>query len=240
MDELNPLEAYRIASLIIDSKLTGLQSLPKELIDWAEEHPDNKKLLNNLMSPDYLMEDLRDYSIPEADKEAAFENIWKHFRLKAQLEASTVIIYDLPPVDEGLCNHLLEHPKMISYITWREFEYFIRSILEELEYEVELQQGSKDGGIDLIAVRKEDTFGLHRYLIQAKHQKQKVRVEPVQRLAFLVDDLKATKGCLITTSTFTKGAINLAQRYSGIIELKDYNELMHWIDLVNATKRKLD
>jgi len=44
-------------------------------------------------------------------------------------------------------------------LNWRTFEKLLGDILESFGYEIELQQGTKDGGIDLFAIKKADIFG---------------------------------------------------------------------------------
>jgi len=138
----------------------------------------------------------------------------------------------------GLYNQIISDPQLLHSTTWREFEYVLSKILESFEYEVELQKGTKDGGIDIIAIKKNDPLGVHKYLIQAKKWKKKVGIEPVQQLAFLKDYYKASKACLATTSTFTKGAWQLAKMYPWQLELKDFNGLLDWINLVKLNSHK--
>jgi hypothetical protein len=135
----------------------------------------------------------------------------------------------LPEFDTKLYSSIISHPQLMHNITWREFEYLLAKILASFEYEIELQKGTKDGGIDIIAIKKSDIMGPHKYLIQAKKWKNKVGVEPVQRLAFLQNEHDVSKACLATTSTFTKGAWELARMHPWTLELKDYNGLLDWI-----------
>jgi restriction system protein len=103
------------------------------------------------------------------------------------------------------------------------------SALERSGYEVELQRGTKDGGVDLFAIKYTGVFGRERYLLQAKRWKNTVGIEPVRQLAFLHHDLRMTKSCLATTSTFTKGAWALAEQYEWQLELRDFEGLQPWV-----------
>jgi restriction endonuclease Mrr len=109
-----------------------------------------------------------------------------------------------------LLTTLLSDAQLSHSIDWRTFEKVLARALEEMGYEIELRRGTKDGGIDIIALRHDSQFGRHRYLVQAKRTKQRVGVEPVRELPFLQQHVGATKACLVTTSTFTKGAWQLA------------------------------
>jgi restriction system protein len=82
-----------------------------------------------------------------------------------------------------------------------------------------------------------DVFGPQRFLLQAKRYSNKVGIEPVRQLAFLHSHLRATKSCLATTATFTKGAWELAQQYQWQLELRDFDGLQEWIKY--AAERRL-
>ena len=114
-------------------------------------------------------------------------------------------------------------------MNWRAFERLLADILESFGFEVELQRGTKDGGVDIFAIERSHPLGTQRYLLQAKKWTNAVGVEPVRQLAFLHTHYKATKSCLATTATFTRGAWELAHQYKWQIELKDYDGLVQWV-----------
>ncbi len=148
-------------------------------------------------------------------------------------------IYSVNKVDLDLYNTLIKQPQLVRTLEWRTFEKLIAKILEDLGYAVKLMQGTKDGGIDVIAFNKVTDLGEHKYIIQAKQWKNKVGIEPIRSLAFLQGHERITKACLVTTSTFTKGAWKLAEDYKWQMELKDINGLMDWIkSIVNKKKRQ--
>jgi len=135
----------------------------------------------------------------------------------------------LDVVDFELYKALHRHPELLRTLPWRAFERLLADILETFGYEIELHQGTKDGGIDIVAVKREDTFGLHRYILQAKRWNNKVGVEPVRQILFLHNNLRATKSCLATTASFTKGAWDLSRQYCWQLELRDGGGLYEWI-----------
>lgn len=132
-------------------------------------------------------------------------------------------------IDSALYQALISNPNLLKSLNWRVFEKLLEDILNTFGYVVELQQGTKDGGIDLIAVKKDDFLGEHRYLLQAKRYDNKVGVEPVRQLLFLHSHFRATKSCLACTATFTKGAWELAHQYRWQLELKDILGLTGWL-----------
>jgi HJR/Mrr/RecB family endonuclease len=140
---------------------------------------------------------------------------------------SALIRLDL--IDSALYKALIADPKLLKALNWRVFEELIEDILCSFGYEVELKKGTKDGGIDLIAIKNKDILGGHRYLIQAKRYKNNVGVEPVRQLLFLHGHHKATKSCIACTAHFTRGAWNLAQQYKYQLDLKDMNGVAEWL-----------
>lgn len=144
----------------------------------------------------------------------------------------------LDTIDLALYRALAADPELLQTMDWRKFEKLLADILETLEYEVELQQGTKDGGIDIIALKRSTELGDHRYLLQAKRWKNRVGVEPVQRLLFLKGNLGATKCCLATTSTFTRGAWALGSDYRWELELRDYDGIREWLE--RALRKRLN
>jgi hypothetical protein len=131
-------------------------------------------------------------------------------------------------IDIALYRALSEHPELLKTLDWRVFEELLADILKSFGYVVELQRGTKDGGVDIFALRS-DQLGEHRYLLQAKRWTNRVGVEPVRQLLFLHNHHRATKSCLATTSVFTNGAWDLASQYKWQLELRDFDGIREWL-----------
>jgi hypothetical protein len=176
---------------------------------------------------------------------ADVERDWKYIEDSLSLDARDVtgrgevgrlVTFDL--IDSNLLLSLSREPQLLKALDWRSFEKVMASLLQRLGFEIELQQGTKDGGIDILAIVRSGPFGPHRYLVQAKRWAASVGVEPVRELLFLHQHYKASKSCLATTSQFTRGAWQLADDYRWWLELKDYERLQEWIsDAVGRATR---
>jgi HJR/Mrr/RecB family endonuclease len=145
---------------------------------------------------------------------------------------ASIVTLDL--IDPALFKTLRVHPELLKSLDYRVFEKVLAEILTSLGYEVELQQGTKDGGVDIYAVKFCGVLGPHRYLLQAKRWVAAVGVEPVRELLFLHSHHKMTKSCLATTSRFTRGAWELAHDYRWQLELRDYERLQEWLNLASS------
>ncbi len=156
--------------------------------------------------------------------------------LQPQKGHPSSLIHRLDIIDLALLQTLASHPDLLKTLNWRTFEKLLAKILEEFGYDVELQQGTKDGGIDIFAVRHQDVFEPQRFLLQAKRYANKVGVEPVRQLAFLHAHHRATKSSLATTATFTRGAWELARQYQWQLELRDVEGIHNWIQQVIRKK----
>lgn len=106
----------------------------------------------------------------------------------------------------------------------------IAELFNGFGYEVELTKQTRDGGIDIFAVKHSEVSV--KYIIQAKRPKPEkpVGVDPVQALYGVKGDEGATKAILATTTSFTKPAFMLVERNKWELELRDYEGLMRWIN----------
>ncbi len=146
---------------------------------------------------------------------------------------------NLSLINNELYIQLINNPELIKTMNWRVFETLLANILETFGYDIELMQGTKDGGIDIIAFSNNDHFGKHKYLLQAKRWNNKVGIDVVKNVLFNHEYYKASKSCLVTTSKFTRGAWHLADNYKWQLELKEYNAIQDWIKSAWQIKNNL-
>lgn len=168
--------------------------------------------------------------------DSIIENVIKYIPLNKFKHATDLIRLNI--IDPNFYNVLLANPHLLKTLNWRVFEEMLADVLVTFGYEIELQKGSKDGGVDIFALKRDSDFGTHRYIIQAKRYKNKIGVEPVRQLLFLNDHYKATKSCLATTATFTRGAWQLAEQYKWRLELKDMEGIIEWAKMVQQIKNQ--
>ena len=186
---------------------------------WAVSVQPRVIFSNTLKIPDWR-EDLHSLS----EVEARTINL-------AIRERSEPRIITFEYINPELIQELKRNPELIRSVHWRDFERVLARLLEEFGYEIDLQRGTKDGGVDLFALsRLGHPLGPHKYLLQAKRWKGSVGVAPVRELKFLHDHYGMTKSCLATTSRFTSGAWQLARQFSHQLELRDLEGIKRWIN----------
>ncbi|MFE1460546.1 restriction endonuclease [Streptomyces nigra] len=103
------------------------------------------------------------------------------------------------------------------------FERLVRELFEAMGFETWRTQGSRDDGVDAVAVHR-DPVGTTVFAIQAKRSKNAVPVETVRALAGVMHDKAASRGVLVTTSWFGKASADFAHR-NGRMQLIDGRNL---------------
>lgn len=155
-------------------------------------------------------EELRSVWLPRVDPIAAF----KHFRgqsafvvddvvpLKPQLilDRSDPRFVEAKDVMEALATNT-----NLATMDWQDFEHLIRDLFERLYQgkgvEVKVTQASRDRGVDAVVLDPDPIRG-GKTVIQAKRYVNTVDVSAVRDLFGTVHNEGASRGILVTTSTF--------------------------------------
>ena len=126
---------------------------------------------------------------------------------------------------------LIERGQLLSGLEWREFERLIGELLEREGWGVEVMRGSKDGGIDVVAVRHDALLGSIRSLWQAKKygEDKKVRLSQARELSGVVERERATKGVIVTTGNFTSGALDWIRQDEFRLSGMDRVAIQEWV-----------
>ena len=116
-----------------------------------------------------------------------------------------------------------------------EFEYFCAELLKRSGFEeVKVTRGSGDQGVDILAI-KED---IH-YAIQCKNYSSPLGNKPIQEVFAGKTYYRCHVGVVMTNSTFTKGAIELADSVGIILWDKDrLDKMMIKTNMQEFTKHR--
>lgn len=186
----------------------------------------------------------RVFRVIDSPKVAAFKRHFDHtwqtdgeFRpLYEELVASTIpeVGNHLVSISSKRWDQLLKyfsrHPKAMHELSPRGFEEFVAELLERDGMEIKLTSPSRDGGRDIIASLKSH-LGIHLYLVECKRYShhRKVGVEYIRGLYGVVEAERASGGVLVTTSAFTRGAIEFSESLRNRMSLIDHNKLKDWL-----------
>ena len=135
--------------------------------------------------------------------------------------------------DPFLIRYLDDNPKEIYSLSPREFEELVAGLLARSGYQVKLGPKGRDGGIDVFAER-DGEFGPELTLVQCKRHRYDQKVgEPIVKQLYADMTLRnATKGLLVTTSTFTKPALKLIEDVRYRLAAQDIAKLKQWLTLL--------
>lgn len=130
-----------------------------------------------------------------------------------------------------LAADILNQGKLLSELSWRDFENLIGDLLQSEGWTVRVTQGTRDGGIDVIATKDDPVLGTIRSLWQAKkyNATNKVKLHEVRELSAVRDDLKATKAMMVTTSALTRDAIEWVKRDLYRLGYKEHDQIKQWL-----------
>ena len=103
------------------------------------------------------------------------------------------------------------------------------SLWKRFGYDVELTKRTRDGGYDVIAVKKAEVAS--RYLIECKRYdpRNKVGVSIVRALYGTKAHHKATKAILATTSYLTNDAEEFIDDHCWELEARDHDGVIDWV-----------
>ena len=110
-------------------------------------------------------------------------------------------------------------------LTPTEFEHLVRQLFEEIGMQAWITQASRDDGVDAVAINPDPIVG-GLCIVQAKRYTGVVSTESVRALGGVMDDKRAAKGVMVTTSWYGKESWEFAARH-GRIELIDGPRLKH-------------
>ena len=118
-----------------------------------------------------------------------------------------------PKKEEAPRGYTITSVTNVDRMEGHEFEYFCAELLEKCGFEhVTVTRGSGDQGVDVLAF-KEDI----KYAIQCKNYSSPLGNKPIQEVYAGKTFYHCHVGVVMTNSTFTKGAIELAESVGVIL-----------------------
>ena len=132
-------------------------------------------------------------------------------------------------VGRALVERFARDPESLRSMDRRLFEELVAELFLGFGFEVELTARTRDGGKDVIAVRRD--IVRVRYLIECKRPDPGgyVSVAPVRELLGVRADENATKAILATTARFSPEAKLIFERNEWQLEGRDFDGVRDWI-----------
>jgi HJR/Mrr/RecB family endonuclease len=120
------------------------------------------------------------------------------------------------------------------------FEAVIAELFRSQGFTVELTKRTRDGGYDLIAISLQAGFPL-KFLVECKrYTQEKVGIDIVRSLMYVVQQEQANKGIIATTSYFTRDVREHQRSIQPyLLDLRDKNDVLSWIRHYGEEKLRL-
>lgn len=229
-----------------DAKSNPEKSFLKRLIDGGKNkgyityEELNDYLPDNIVNPDdiddlmLLFEKLDIMVIDDAWKQE-FARRYSYIPNETEFRDTATIIF--PDISKEFFQFVRSNPHVIYSMTPRRFEEFVAAIFENHGFNVELTPSVKDGGFDVIAVRKDIITGANVHLVECKRYKptNKIGVGLVRCMLGVVESERATKGHIVTSSFFTTPAKNFACVHKTRLKLSDFNSIIDWLNSLSLS-----
>lgn len=133
-------------------------------------------------------------------------------------------------IDDEVKKYLKKHPQKLYELSPRKFEELVASILEDMGFEVELTQTTRDGGRDIIAHVRNAVSSYLTYIECKRYAADnKVGVGIIREVIGVHHIRKPTKSIIVTTSFFSKDAIKEAEAMESQLDLKDFTDIKAWL-----------
>lgn len=107
-----------------------------------------------------------------------------------------------------------------------EFEHLVASLYESQGYDTQVSQATNDRGTDVTARGKTETLAIQ---LKQYSQGNKIGRPTIQRLAGALDQVNASKGIVVTSSSFAKTAQSASQSYEASVGLINGQELLEML-----------
>lgn len=129
-------------------------------------------------------------------------------------------------IDDQIKKYFSKYPEKLYDLSSRKFEELVASLMEDMGFNVELTQATRDGGKDIIAVIRNGLTSFITYVECKKYNpSNKVGVGIIREVAGVHHIENPHKSMIFTTSFFTKDAIEVASSIDLDLELKDFNNI---------------
>ena len=126
---------------------------------------------------------------------------------------------------------LLRSNLNFDLLHWRDFEKLVAELLLKEGYHVQLGRGTKDNGVDILAVTEMEGIGPVMSVWQAKKYdvKNPIGIGIIRELITTRNDLGASKAVIVTTTYLTGPAITRVQSDKYRLAKLDRDDLINWI-----------
>lgn len=156
------------------------------------------------------------------------DKIESSFYESSSIDESAIL--QIRSIDQEVKRYLKNHPEKLYVISPRKFEELIADIFQDLGFDVELTNATRDGGRDIIASIRNSVTSFITYVECKKYAPDiKVGVNLIRQVQGVQYTRMPNKSIIVTTSYFTKDARKEARLIENALDLKDFDDIRGWL-----------
>lgn len=228
LHNFNQMETKEIFSKLNNSYKN--ESKINELVNLFEGNP----LLINLSSQyiksnnvDELLYNLKNKS--SLQQLCKFNNIFENNKIIESIRPKIITL------NNDIISSVKHNPDLIYSLSPRKFEELIADLFHNMGWDVELTKQTRDGGKDIIAfINTGDARLMSIIEVKRNARNRPVGVSIVRELYGTMFDAQANSAFVVTSSYFTRDAKNFQQKHKYLINLKDYEDVIRWINMTKG------
>jgi restriction system protein len=219
-------KSLNLTNFVLDSSISGVI----KSLNWMNDFQFESKKYPEFEN---LFKFGQKYNLNEWDFSETFEDFDRSDEQSENLieTPTSIIITETYRVKEIIREIYLNNVKLFS-IHPREFEKIIAELLYNQGFDVELTKQTRDNGYDILALKYIDNFSPIKYLVECKRysEKNKVGIEIVRSFKEVIATEQANKGIIVTSSYFTLDAINKQKETPYLLDYKNKDEVINWVN----------
>lgn len=134
-------------------------------------------------------------------------------------------------VNSELIKYLKNNPKRVFNLSPRGFELLVAEIFKHNGYDVVMTPQTRDGGFDFSALYVDALGNPFLTYVETKKYKQgnRVGIDVVRNLYGVVASKDISRGIIVTTSSFTRDAMEFQKSIEHRVSLRGYSDLVNWL-----------
>jgi hypothetical protein len=229
LNNLSEEDSLKMLSQLLAKKMGPQQAV--KILSWTQGNPYIISLVSNYLNDayhNYTLNDIHAMIYDNLQRSGITDQFGQPLN-PASLEFKHMV-GDIQFVNATFLERIKYRPEDIYKLGHREFEEMIAELMGKRGYDVTLTPATRDGGKDLIIAKNKD-IGNFIYYVECKHYQpdNSVGVHLVRELGGTVLADRVTAGIMITSSYFTKKAVEYSHKLEHQLSLVDFIKLKEWL-----------
>lgn len=167
---------------------------------------------------------VRGYSKEDLLERMTFRGFHKFCKESYDIDLKGILEYE-----DNIILDIYEDNNKLKFIDHYDFELAIAKLMKCCHgFETLLTKKTRDGGYDIIAT-KNIPFPI-KFLVECKTSSSTIGVDVLRSFKFVIDDLSASCGLIVTNSQFSKELKKLADKFKHRVSLIDFSGIISMVN----------